>query len=906
MTSKSTLGSLLLLSSALVAPSALAQTIAQAPPMESGPSQNSPSAETVSDDQPAAEDQPEEQVEVSIPGGESIVVTGQRDRNVIRNSPQVVSVLSSEDIARTGEGDIAGSLQRVTGLSIVGNGFVFVRGLGDRYSLSLLNGSPLPSPEPLRRVVPLDIFPTSIIASALVQKSYSPNFPGEFGGGVINLTTTATPAESFFEITGSLGGDTFTTDNLGYAYYGGDTDYLGFDDGTRAVPACILAAGQNGTRIAPQDLISLNNASTTLLQTNRRIPPNWSTGFSAGTTLEIAPDARLGIIANGGISNSWATRDALQQTGDVTGEVATQFRTVLTDNRVVVNGLLGLGLELGPHRLRLTNLYIHDTVKQGRLSSGFDLNAGAPPTAGQPDPVIRQGTYFFERELYDLQGVAEFDFGDLDVDLRGTYARTQRLSPYERDFSYAYNSQVRDYINRLSGSFESATISFSDLDEDVWAGGIDVSYRNPLGLPLTVTAGYAYNDTSRFSTRYFFRYRGANGSPLALQFGQLRPDFLLSDVNIQLNGITLNPEAATGAAAYQAGLKIHAGYVMADVELAEGLSLSTGVRYEDADQFVSTQGGFVPTNLSNSYFLPSATLTWTMVEGVQLRVHGSKTIARPQFRELAPQQYQDFESDREFFGNPLLVDSELYNAEARIEYYFGRDQRLSLSGFFKRINNPIEAVASPPVTSADILVGFTNAPKANLYGAEIEVQRYVPLEGLGIPFFATRRLLLAANYTYSQSALIVGDEQVFAPIQPSSPDPANPIRNTLPASNIFQDGAPLIGQSEHLANIQVGIDDTERLSQLTFLFNYASQRVTNRGSRSPVYPDFVEDPGLRVDVVFRQAISLGFALAELNLEARNIFGTGHDEFQDYGNGIVTQVNSYAQGSRFSAGLSVRF
>src|SRR5690606_4346469 len=136
----------------------------------------------------------EERPEISIPGGD-IVVTGRRFRDVTRSSTQVVSVLSSEQIARTGEGDIAGALGRVTGLSVQSGGLVYVRGLGDRYSLALLNGLPLPSPQPLSRVVPLDIFPTDVVASSLVQKTYSANFPGEFGGGVINLTTSAIPDE---------------------------------------------------------------------------------------------------------------------------------------------------------------------------------------------------------------------------------------------------------------------------------------------------------------------------------------------------------------------------------------------------------------------------------------------------------------------------------------------------------------------------------------------------------------------------------------------------------------------------------------------------------------------------------------------------------------------------------------
>ena len=150
-------------------------------------------------------------VEVVAPGGlvvlEETVVQGRREVNIQQATTQVVSVLSSEDIARTGEGDIAGALARITGLSVVGGGLVYVRGLGDRYSLALLNGSPLPSPEPMRRAVPLDLFPTDVIASSLVQKTYSPNYTGEFGGGVINLTTLAIPKAKFLKISAGVSGD---------------------------------------------------------------------------------------------------------------------------------------------------------------------------------------------------------------------------------------------------------------------------------------------------------------------------------------------------------------------------------------------------------------------------------------------------------------------------------------------------------------------------------------------------------------------------------------------------------------------------------------------------------------------------------------------------------------------------
>ena len=295
----------------------------------------------------------------------------------------MISVLSSEDIARTGEGDIAGALQRVTGLSVVGNGFVFVRGLGDRYSLALLNGSPLPSPEPLRRVVPLDIFPTSVIASSLVQKSYSVNYPGEFGGGVINLTTPAVPRETFLDVGASVTGDTETTFQLGYAYYGSDLDPLGFDDGTRDFPAALRDAVAGGTfgahQPAPSVAISPPASPTRRPPCSSasaiRRPMSRPTSASAAST-EIR-GGRIGFIAAAGYSNAWRTRDALQQTSLdplLAGTPQTSFQSVSTDNRIIVNGLLGIGAEFGQHRVRWTNLYIRDTLKQARLAAGFNRN----------------------------------------------------------------------------------------------------------------------------------------------------------------------------------------------------------------------------------------------------------------------------------------------------------------------------------------------------------------------------------------------------------------------------------------------------------------------------------------------------------------------------------------------------
>ena len=907
MTKSITFGSLLLLSTAMIAPAALAQDLGAdahvAPEGAAGATTGDPAGE----------------VEISAPGGDGddggIVVVGRKIPNVLRATPEVVSVLSSEDIARTGEGDIAGALQRVTGLSVVGNGFVFVRGLGDRYSLALLNGSPLPSPEPLRRVVPLDIFPTSVIASSVVQKSYSANYPGEFGGGVINLTTKAIPDAPFLKVGVSGGIDTETTGKLGYTYFGSDYDVLGFDDGSRDFPSAIrgvMEAGTFGSTTTAQRrdfAASLLNAETTLLQRNSDIPANFSADLSAGTVWDFGDSGRFGVLAAAGYSNNWRTRDAIQQTSldpELAGTPQTSFRRVTTDNRIVVNGLLGFGLELGEHELRWTNLYIRDTLTQARLGAVFNRNV-TDQDASLPPSIIEQNSYWFERQLIDSQAVAELEFGDLSVDLRGTYANSQRESPYERDFSYFYlgdgdaetksASDVDDYVNNLTSGGQNAYVAFSDLSEDVYAGAIDLAYRVNSALPVTLSGGYAYTKNERTASRYQFQYFSPEGA-LPIAVAQERPDYLVSDYNIYTYGIELRDvSGAEGAAAYRADLEVHAGYGQAELEHdTSGLRGTIGVRYEDAVQTVQPIGGtVVPTQLSNAYWLPAATVTWTFADDMQLRLHASKTIARPQFRELAPQIYQDFESDREFTGNPFLADSKLTNAEARYEYYFARDQRFSLAGFYKKIENPIEAAAFF-AGGGQLRTGFANAPEAQLYGAEVEVQAYYPLANLLGGDWASKRLLLAGNYTYTKSKLKVDDSQIVGPdLQP------------VAANMLFQDGAPMTGQSDHLANIQFGIEDTDRLAQATLLLTYASERVTNRGpiQGSLRQPDIVEEPGFRLDFVAREELELFGRTAEIKFEARNLLGRGYEEYQEF-NGNRIDVNSYDLGTTVSLGVSVDF
>ena len=902
MSTGTRLAGLLLLTTSLTFPAIAHAQDVQDPPVES----DDEAGVEPQDEVGLEEDEIVNETDISVPGG-GIIVTGRRDRNPQRNSTQVLSVLSEADIARTGESDIAGALGRVSGLSVVGDGRVFVRGLGDRYSLALLNGLPLPSPEPLSRVVPLDIFPTNVVASSLVQKTYSANYPGEFGGGVINLTTKAVPVEDFLTVSASIGADTLTTFDNGLTYFGSDWDSFGFDNGNRDIPSNLQAFLDSGQRIGTVPIEVSEGIAGQIMPLNlvtlQKVPnqrANLSGSLTGGASFELGGETYLGVIATASLKNSLRNRTVISQGGSSDlSELFQDFRTYITDENILVNGLLGLGLDIGEHTVRWTNLYIRDTLKTARLETGTDILPGFSGFDFQ-----NQQTAWFERQLIDSQIVAELDFGGLGIDLRGGYARTDREAPFNTNVSYTrtnipgdpYGDQFVAYFNQLSDA-GITTISFDDLQEELWFGGADVSYE--LFDAFEVTVGGAYSDTTRRSSSREFRpFISGDVLPDSIvpALGLRRPGDIINGATLAGFDVTLTE--ATPFPVFDAGLEIYAGYGLARWLPTDRLTLEAGVRYETADQFVALDqtifetpiAGATPTNLNNDYFLPGGTITWEPIDDLQLRVSGSKTIARPQFRELVEQTYFDPDSNRRFRGNPLLNDSELINAEARAEYYLGGPNRVSLAGFYKTIDNPIENTLIS--ASGQVLTSFANAPEAQLYGLEFDAVYGIDLYGVEGGFFETKQILLIANYTYAQSQINVGPDDI-------SPTTSNP--NQL-SSLIFDDGAPLVGQSDHVANLSIGIEDTEKTQQASLLFNYASERVTLRGG---ALPDVVEDPGLTVDFVARSDLALGGVPMELSFEVRNIFSRNNFEYQQLGDNRI-EINTYDVGTTFSLGLKAEF
>ncbi len=881
-----TLTGILLATSALIAPGfALAQDAVP-------PTAQTPAAQA-QDVEPQVEPEPETTVD-------EIVVLGRFIPEPNRESSEVAAFLTSEDLERTGDSNAAAALTRVTGLSIVEGRFIYVRGLGERYSSALLNGSPLPSPEPLQRVVPLDLFPSNILESVTVQKTYSANFPGEFGGGVIDLRTIDAPNEPFFSFSTSVGANTETTGKEGLIYFGGRTDFLGFDDGARDVPGPLGLAFATGNRVTTgADFTaaeianigrSLNNAPLRLLQ-EEKTPVNASFNLAGGLSSETSLGT-VGLIAVAGYDNSWRIRNSIQQEANFEGDVlvpTTDLDVRSNQNNVQSNLLAAISLSNLDHEVKWTNFYVRNTTKEARSEVGFVQAAG--------NTIRRDYTEWFERSLFSTQLAGEHSFldGALQFDWRGAYSTTERNSPYETLFEYGINA-AGDFIHR-----DTNLISFSELTDDIVSGGADVKYT--LGLSdareAVFTLGVAGFDNTRDALRRDLTLR-AVGS-LTDEQRESRVDFLYSDFNINPNTIELREvTGGNGAAAYDAQLQVNAIYGQVDAEIIPLVRTTIGVRFEDGEQTVTTRdlfgnaAPFAPTRIEEQYYLPSFTATWNFAEDQQLRLGASQTIGRPQFRELAPQSYTDPESNRTFFGNPFLVDTEILNLDARYEWFFARQQYLTAGVFYKDLDKPVE--------SNIVLVGdsrqqsFLNAPSATIIGAEIEAKKFFEFPDNGSPFIANKRWLVQANYTYSDSEVQAdaGDIIIGADGAEQS------------ASVFIEDGSRLQGQSEHVANLQLGWEDDTARSQATFIVNYVSERITARGAgiAGTREPDYLQDPGVSLDFVYRKDFTVGNRDLGFGLELRNLLDTDFDEFQELGNKIL--INNYQVGVSGQISLTARF
>ncbi|MEQ9315919.1 MAG: TonB-dependent receptor [Henriciella sp.] len=869
--------------------------------------------------------------ETTEDGGEelrqqSVVVRGQFIPDEKRSTSEVSSLIDANDFQVSGDADAASALSRVAGISTAQDRFVYVRGLNERYSSATLNGSPLPSPEPLRRVAPLDLFPTSVLRSILVQKTFSPNLPGEFGGGLVDIRTKAVPDEAFFEVSASVSGDTETTLQDGLLYDGGDLDFLGISDSQRRMPdnppgAPSLGNGEFFAR-------ALTNNSSLLIIQEGTVSPDMNVGFTGSQRYDINNDISMGLLASASYSNEWSTKSGTRGIAQNEGTgLSAQFQKDFqsTENAVGVNGFATLGFDLfDNHEIRGTALIARASDKRARVTQGIDFDDNF-----ERDDNIE----WFERQLWTTQLAGEHFFPslfDLKVEWRASYSEALRDAPYQ--FSILYQDIFQGNGLQTVPGVDDTTFTFSRIDDDSTDLGIDLELPIIFGGDCTwfcetdLKAGYAYLENDRIATSRIF---GIRGIPLS----STRIDYLLA--NLYATG-QLDSESIGGdqfPERYLATLEVDAIYAGLDTQITPYIRGAVGVRYERAIQAVDTVtlGADPALNFVESCIdreadgscdyeydlLPAVTLTWNPFDDLQVRAGYSETLTRPQFRELAPTEFLNTETDVTFRGNPFLVNASIKNYDIRGEYYFGRDQFITVGLFYKDMERPIEEINN--LTGDDPLTEFINVPSAELYGVEFEYEQVLPLfDALGWEFFSDRDLTLKGNYTWSDSEVFAGrnpqdlgltsaqfcaqfaDECVVTNQQPLNPQPF-----LLPGAGLIEDGRRLQGQSEHLFNLQFLYEDPDAQTEVNLLFNYASERIRSAEALSVNIPAIIEEPPITVDFVWNQGFDLRGGDYEFSFKVQNLLGDDYEAYQERG-GDRVDVDVYNIGTSVSLGLKRRF
>lgn len=801
-----------------------------------------------------------------------------------RASLVVAETLGAEQIARTGDSDAATTLKRVTGLTLVDGRFVYVRGLGERYSSVTLNGAQIPSPDPTRRVVPLDLFPTDLLDGVVVQKGYTPDMPGEFGGGAVQLRTRDVPTKFFLRLNGTLGYQQGTTFKDGYRYSGGDHDWTGHDDGSRELPDSLAQATSGGRVLRAQTPLNPDGATPAELErygedvaaagfdtTRESMAPETGLSGAIGNRWDFEDAGKFGVIAAFRYNQAWDRNEEIRRTFTASNaglEPADVLAVDDTRRNVDFSAFLNLGYELNPqHRFNATSVLLRQTEDRTKLSTGIQDDQDARFTE------LR----WTENQLFAQQFGGNHLFpgaGDLSLDWQYTWARAMRDEPATRKYRYDRND---DGSYSFSQRSDSNQLTWSELDDH--QRDLSVKAKLPFdfdGTTLDLSFGGDRVERNRDASIRSFSFSAAG--PLARDPDLLRLpiDRILDPSHIGPDGFVLT-ETTLPTDNYFASQDLTAFFVGVDANIAAKYRFAVGARREKNDQKVTTfslsnpEAPPVVAGEDATQTLPAAAFTWAYSADAQLRASYSETLSRPDFRELSPAPYIDPLLDVQVVGNPALESASIKNYDVRWEYYFSPVESISVGAFLKEFESPIEKTRLP---GTGTLLTLDNAQSARNYGIEFDVTK-------GLEFVADwpgfrsihgdwANWYVGFNYARIKSSIAL------------DPDRAS-----------FQTNLhrPMQGQSPYVTNLQLGHQSGDGSSEATLLYNVSGRRIAAVGVAGQ--PDIYEEPFRQLDFQYRRQFDEAWTF---KLRLRNLldpevrYSQGPEKTREYRKGRAVLVS----------------
>lgn len=825
---------------------------------------------------------------------EAVVVTAkatQRTENALqvlqRKAPKVMDGISSEQISKLGDSDAGQALKRVTGVSVQDGKYVFVRGLSERYTKVTFNGAEIPALDPEKNTVQLDIFPSNIIENIVVNKTFTPDMPGESTGGQVDIVTKDFPEKFTFQFSTSFSYNPQANLNDDFLTYdGGSTDWLGMDDGTRGIPDAAQAAldkmiseGSNQINqvyFTTEELNDISKSFSTNMQPKKKKSfLNHSEKLSLGDqtslfgktvgynfalsyekSFESYIDGRLGEYNdNSGAPNKDIADSRSQENTKVAALANINFK--LNNNNKV--GFRYFHNQSGKNTAQYRdgyfayeNSYDQDRILAyvERVFDNFQLHGKHVIPALNNASLNWQSSYtlmkqdepdlrFFEN-LYDINGT-DTTFRTKTNNKPARYYRTMDEVNFSNkiDLEIPTNIFTKKSKIKLGGSYDYKSRNLDDIKFNVFSSSTN--------LPNGNVDYYLETEIISASNPYGYYYT--------------------SDHYQNLNN------------SQEAYLSVIAGYGMIDIPIGDKFRLVTGARVESSELHTEDK---LPSDHSlkddgtTNFFdiLPSLNLTYTLIENMNLRFAYSRTIARPNFKEIGP-SYYDFKTSEKVTGNPGLQRSVIDNIDLRWEYFFNRGEKIAISGFYKHFTDPIEKILAIEVSNREF--NILNSDEINLYGAELEFRKKLDF----ISFL--KDFTLGGNFTYIKSIYKLPQEEIdYINLQDIDRSETRPMQ----------------GQAPYIINAYLGYTNDKSKIDANLAYNVSGEKIYLLTVNSTPYA--YEQPEHSLNFNISKGIGEKF---NVEFSVKNILDAEYSVTQDFVNSTEYYKN-YSKGRSF--GLSIKY
>ena len=785
-----------------------------------------------------------------------------------RNNDAVGNVLGSEQFTKSGSSNLAGALKRVSGVTIVGGKYVYVRGLGDRYSTILLNGLNIPSPEPTKRVVPLNIFPTSVVESITIQKSYTANLPASFGGGDVLIKTKDIPKDNDGYVKFSL--QLLANNSTGHKVTMNS-------DNTKSLPSGVIKAGHGFSDLAAQTKNVLNyrtfNHQTTTLQPGKKIQ------LSVGKSFDITKNIKIGASANISYknrsnSNNILTNKYVLQNGATSVSHAANIQSEQNRYNTLLSGMLNLGIDYYDHnKIKYTYFKTSNEIDETLLSR---IDYG-------PGDDIYYKTYYKHYtkaiSMHQISGTNDIRFSNttdgyfdnIIIDWAGEIAKATRKEPGTMEYKYRSNSTTPLFWDKNSNYYY-----YFNLKDAVNNYRVDFTlpYKFNSNKNYTKVGLFMYDKKRNYDSRTFSIY--AQGNLPQNPRGNM--DTIYKKYANQFDfRPSYDPRDSYGATQ-----TVSAFYLKQLFSVTHDFDLIASTRMENSkQQLIDSSQTYAP--LITSDFFPSLGLTYRFDDdNMQLRFAYAKTISRPDFREFSSGVYKNPITENDVFGNPNLQATYINHLDLKYEWYLSNDEVFSLAVFAKQFTNPIEKVMKPNNTQGGVFkVTYQNAASADSQGVEMNLRKR-----FGFINKDFENLLFSTNLTYIQSTIVLNQ------------DPNNDYTSQLTTQQ-----RPMQGQSPYVLNFILGYDSVDNGNSALLLFNQIGERIVSLGTNGN--KDIYQQPFAKLDFVWIYDISkkmdgdtFGYAL---RFKANNLLNSTTEFTQG---GLVTSQTR--PGRYYSMRLSINY